>query len=125
MALTDTRTPRRSGQGRARHHLGHTSICQVTPTGGCARIFPELAGYSALVGINALLLSHLELGADIGGASVASLTTRANAFVGQASIAPMIGQHVAVALLVRKIVVPDFDGRRLSMMPVQIGLRAR
>jgi hypothetical protein len=101
--------------------------CVPSSRGGCAPTFPDLVSGYGLVGVESgrQTASRFEVRAGLGGGMVSANHTRAGVVVAQADAGLFATQHVGLVLGLRALMIPKFDGDRLTVRSALVGLRIR
>jgi hypothetical protein len=97
----------------------------VSPGGGCAPSYPDVAGPSASIGLRYALSPRFETRVGVGGAAYSVDGTRVGAALGQFDAALFPAAHLGLVLGARFAVIPRYRHDRLTMFPVLLGLRVR
>ena len=101
-------------------------LCIVDrPGAGCEPPYPHVAGPSASLGVLYAPVTRLETRIGVGGAAYSVDGTRVGAAIGQLDAAVFPAAHLGLLLSGRFVAIPRYRHDRLTIVPVQVGLRVR
>ncbi|MEQ1689770.1 MAG: hypothetical protein ABMA00_00685 [Gemmatimonas sp.] len=99
--------------------------CQLNARGACVKPYPELIGATAVLGVATTLASRVDLRFGVGAGAYTADGTHAGAAIAQTDITAYAFDTVGLVAGVRWVVVPQYRGDRLTILPWMIGLRVR
>ena len=110
------------------HVLGTPMSCSAGPPIHCTTGFPQLVGWTGIVGLFIRDGSLIEFRAGAGAARYAvkdALNSHLGAFSGIADAAVYPPPYLGVAVAIQEVVLNEYSGDKLSVLPITIGLRVR